>query len=172
MAIEISHIDYSDISGGFVRMIERLKEEGTLTGDPDDDQALRDDPNAALLGLLYEQRVRAEYAFTGPLRLKNRLGHLDLEQIANMDFDEFQELFAEKPAVHRFTNKMAENTQKVAAHLVDEYEGNAANMWNDGADIDTIQKRLQELPGVGPGKASKAKYVLHYFGHRDFSGDE
>jgi uncharacterized HhH-GPD family protein len=169
MDVEISHIDYSDLSGGLVRMMDRFKEEGTLTGEIEDDDRLREDPNAAVLGLLYDQRVRAEFAFTGPLRLEDRLGHLDMGKIAEMDFDAFQDLFAEKPAVHRFTNKMAENTQKVAQILADEYDGNAANMWNDGADLDTIEKRLQELPGFGPGKASKIKYVLHYFGHRDFS---
>lgn len=172
MAIEVSHIDYSDISGGLVRMIERLKEEGTLTGEIEDDNRLRESPTAALLGLLYDQRVRAESAFTGPLRLKDRLGHLDMEKIASMDFDQFQEKFAESPAVHRFTNKMAENTQKVAQLIADEYEGNAANIWNDGSDLPEIESRLQELPGFGPAKASKIKYVLHYFGHRDFSNDQ
>jgi len=172
MAVEITHIDYSDLSGGLVRMMDRFKEEGTLTGEIDDDDRLRDDPNAALLGLLYDQRVRAESAFTGPLRLKDRLGHLDMAQIAEMDFEPFQEHFAESPAVHRFVNKMAENTQKVAAQIADEYDGSAANLWNDGADLDTIEKRLQDLPGFGPAKASKIKYVLHYFGHRDFSDEE
>ena len=169
MAVEITHIDYSDLSGGLVRMMDRFKEEGTLTGEIEDDDRLREDPNAALLGLLYDQRVRAESAFTGPLRLKDRLGHLDMAKIAEMDFEPFQEHFAESPAVHRFTNKMAENTQKVARILADEYDGNAANLWNDGADLSTIEKRLKKLPGFGPGKASKIKYVLHYFGHRDFS---
>ena len=169
MPIEISHIDYSDLSGGLVRMMDRFKEEGTLTGDIEDDDRLREDPNAALLGLLYDQRVRAEFAFTGPLRLKDRLGHLDMAKIAAMDFDAFQDQFAEKPAVHRFTNKMAENTQKVAQMIAEEYDGNAANLWDDGADLDTIEKRLKQLPGFGPGKASKIKYALHYFGHRDFS---
>src|SRR6056297_1078467 len=124
MAIEISHIDYSDLSGGLVRMMDRFKEEGTLTGEIEDDERLREDPNAAILGLLYDQRVRAEFAFTGPLRLKDRLGHLDMDRIAEMNFDKFQDLFAQKPAVHRFTNKMAENTQKVARILADEYDGN------------------------------------------------
>ena len=172
MAIEISHIDYSDVSGGIVRMMDRFKEEGTLTGEIEDDDRLREDPNAALLGLLYDQRVRAESAFTGPLRLKDRLGHLDMKKIAEMDFEEFQDAFSESPAVHRFTNKMAENTQEVAGIIAEEYDGNAANIWNDGADVDTIEKRLQDLPGFGPSKSSKIKYVLHYFGHRDFSGDE
>jgi len=172
MAIEISHIDYSHLSGGLVRMMDRFKEEGTLTGEIEQDDRLREDPNAALLGLLYDQRVRAESAFTGPLRLKDRLGHLDMAKIAEMDFAAFQEHFAESPAVHRFTNKMAENTQEVAGLIAEEYDGNAANMWNDGADLDTIETRLQDLPGFGPAKASKIKYVLHYFGHRDFSNEE
>lgn len=169
MATKVTHIDYGDLSGGLVRMMDRFKEEGTLTGDIEDDDRLREDANAALLGLLYDQRVRAESAFTGPLRLKDRLGHLDMAKIAEMDFEPFQEHFSESPAVHRFVNKMAENTQKVAGHIADEYDGTAANLWNDGADLDTIEKRLQDLPGFGPAKASKIKYVLHYFGHRDFS---
>jgi len=172
MATKVTHIDYGDLSGGLVRMMDRFKEEGTLTGDIEDDDRLREDANAALLGLLYDQRVRAESAFTGPLRLKDRLGHLDMATVAEMDFEAFQEHFAESPAVYRFVNKMAENTQKVAAQIAEEYDGNAANMWNDGADLDTIEKRLQKLPGFGPAKASKIKYVLHYFGHRDFSDAE
>lgn len=170
-AVEITHIDYGDLEGGLVRMMNRFKEEGTLTGDIEDDAALREDPNAALLGLLYDQRVRAEYAFTGPLRLKKRLGHLHMARVAAMDEEAFKEVFAQKPAVHRFTNKMADTTQEVAQILADEYDGDAANMWNDGADLSTIEKRVRKLPGFGPQKASKVKYVLHYFGHRDFSSD-
>lgn len=160
------------MKGGLVRMMDRFKKEGTLTGDFDDDQVLRNDPNSAVLGLLYDQRVRAEYAFTGPIRLKNRLGHLDMAKIAAMDFEAFREVFAERPAVHRFTNKMAETTQKVAGIIADEYDGNAANLWNDGADLATIKKRVRKLPGFGRQKAAKMKYVLHYFGHRAFGNEE
>ena len=162
-------LDYGTLSGGLVRMMERFKEEGTLTREPDADQVLMEDANAALLGMLYDQRVRAEYAFTGPVRLKERLGHLDMAKLAAMDLDELREQFAEKPAVHRFTNVMADRTHQIAQILVDDYEGDAANMWNDGADFPTIQKRLMKLPGFGKMKALKMKYVLHYFGHRDFS---
>ncbi len=167
--MEITHLDWGNLQGGLVRMMGRFRKGGTLTGDPGDDQFLHDHPNAVLLGLLYDQRVRAEYAFTGPIRLHERLGHLDAAKIAAMPFDDFQPLFAEQPAVHRFTNKMAENTQKVAGILADEYDGDAANLWNDGAGVATIEKRVRKLPGFGKGKASKIRYVLHYFGHRDFS---
>jgi uncharacterized HhH-GPD family protein len=169
MATKTTHIDYSHLEGGLVRMMDRFKEEGTLTGDLESDDALRASPNAALLGLLYDQRMRAEGAFTGPLRLRERLGHLDFSKIAKMDLDELREHFAKKPAVHRFTNKMAEMTHNLARVVTDEYSGKAENIWNDGADFPTIEKRVRKLPGFGPQKAAKMKYVLHYFGFRDFS---
>ena len=182
----ISHIDYSHFEGGLVRMMDRFKTEGTLTGDFDEDEFIRQNPNAALLGLLYDQRVRAEYAFTGAKRLLDRLGHLDMKKIADlslaggfsqvkkiaaMDPEQFRDTFAEQPAVHRFTNKMAETTQKLAQVLVDEYDGDAARLWDDGAGFAEIKKRARKLPGFGEQKSAKLKYVLHYFGFRDFSND-
>lgn len=161
-------MDYSDLSGGLVRILDRLNEEGTATEDPEADELLRSDPNALLLGLLYDQRVRAETAFTGPRKLRDRLGHLDMEKIAEMDFEAFQQVFSESPAVHRFTNTMAERTQNVARIVSDEYGGDASGLWSDGADLDTIEKRVRELPGFGPAKSGKIKYCLHYFDHRDF----
>lgn len=169
MQLEINPLDYTHFSGGLVRMLDRFKEEGTFTGDVEADDYLRRDPNAALLGLLYDQRVRAEYAFTGPHRLRDRLGHLDLKRLAAMDPEALRVLFAEKPAVHRFTNKMADQTHAVARIVADAYDGDAANLWNDGVDFAVIERRLRKLPGFGKQKAAKMKYVLHYFGYRDFS---
>ncbi len=169
--IEIVHIDYSELEGGLVRMMDRFRESGTLTGDFDADDYLRADGNAALLGLLYDQRVRAEYAFTGPIRLRDRLGHLDLPKIAALRPEDLRDVFAEKPAVHRFTNKMADQTHAVAGILTRQYAGRAENLWNDGSDLPRIRERVAALPGFGEQKAVKIKYVLHYFGHRDFSGE-
>ena len=92
MALDAS--DYSALEGGLARMLDRLQAEGTATKDPDVDQFLRDEPNAVLLGLLYDQRVLAETAFAGPYKLRERLGHLDLAAIAEMDRDAFAEVFA------------------------------------------------------------------------------
>ncbi len=167
----ITELDYSEMEGGgLVRMLDRFKTEGTLTGDADEDQFIRGSAQAALLGLLYDQRMLAEGAFTGPKRLFDRLGHLDMRKIGAIDADSFKATFAQSPAVHRFTNKMADYTQSVCKIVADEYGNDPAGIWNDGADFQTIQKRLIALPGFGKGKAMKMRYVLHYFGFRDFSG--
>jgi uncharacterized HhH-GPD family protein len=162
-------MDYTTLNGGLARMLDRLTDEGTATEVPEADELLREDGNAVLLGLLYDQRIRAEMAFTGPYKLKQRLGHLDMGKIASMPFETFQEHFAKSPAVHRFTNSMAERTQKVADLIATEYAGDASRIWADGNDLAAIEKRVKALPGFGPSKTKKIKYCLHYFGHRDFS---
>lgn len=160
--------DYSALEGGLVRMLDRLAAEGTATKDRDADQYLRDEPGAVVLGLLYDQRVLAETAFLGPYRLRQRLGHLDMRRIADMDRDAFAAVFAESPAVHRFTNKMVDTTQAVARAIADDYGGDAARLWADG-DNAAVERRLRKLPGFGPQKAQKLKFCLYYFGWRDLS---
>lgn len=166
---KIVEIDHSEMEGGLARMLDRFREEGTLTGHAEEDEFIRNSPEAALLGLLFDQRMLAEGAFMGPKRLHDRLGHLDMRKIAAIDADAFKVTFAETPAVHRFTNKMAEYTQAVCQAIADEYDNAPAKLWNDGAPFDVIAKRLIALPGFGKGKAMKMRYVLHYFGFRDFS---
>lgn len=160
--------DYSHLDGGLVRMLDRLQHEGTATKDAEADQLLRDDPNAVLLGLLYDQRVLAETAFCGPLKLKQRLGHLDMARLAAMDRDAFADVFTQTPAVHRFTNKMVDTTQAVARTLTDAYGGCAGRIWGEGTCAE-VETRVRALPGFGPQKASKLKHALYYFGHRDLS---
>ena len=154
--------------GGLDRMIDRHAKKGTATGDPDADALLREDGNALLIGALLDQQIQAEMAFTGPSKLKDRLGHLDMEMIANMDPDDFKEIFSESPAVHRFTNMMADRTQILAKEIVEEYDGDAARIWNDGAELTTIQTRVQTLPGFGKAKVKTLLHALDFFGHRSF----
>jgi uncharacterized HhH-GPD family protein len=160
--------DYAYLEGGLARMLNRLAAEGTATGDAAADAFLREEPNAVLLGLLFDQRVLAETAFIGPLKLRERLGHLDMARIAEMDPEAFQEVFQQPPAVHRFTTVMAARTQAVARALADQYGGSAAALWAEGTNAE-IEKRVQGLPGFGPLKAKKLKHCLYYFGHRDVS---
>ena len=160
--------DYSYLDGGLKRMLDRLQAEGTATRDLEADQLLRDDPNAVVLGLLFDQRVLAETAFCGPLKLQQRLGHLDMARIAAMDAEAFGTAFTQPPAVHRFTSTMAARTQEVARHLAE--AGGAQALWESGTAAE-VERRIQELPGFGPLKAKKLAHCLFYFGHRDLSHD-
>ena len=56
-----------------------------LTGDPDADQLLTDDDNALLIGMVLDQQVPMEKAFSGPLVIAQRMGGgFDVAKIAAM----------------------------------------------------------------------------------------
>ncbi len=155
--------------GGLERMIENKARTGAATLDDDADRLLESDGNALLIGILLDQRVRAEVAFSGPLKIKQRLGHLDMGKIAKAELEDLQEMFRQKPVVHSFTNMMAGRVQELAQTLVADYGGRADNLWNDGSDLKTVQKRLSKIKGFGPSKCAIIGEALAMWGHREFA---
>ncbi|HEX5143569.1 MAG TPA: HhH-GPD-type base excision DNA repair protein, partial [Mycobacterium sp.] len=92
--------------------------------------------------------------FAGPKKLADRLGGLDAAQIAEYDPDAFAALCAETPAVHRFPGSMAKRIQDLARVLVEEYDGDAAAVWQEGnPDGREVLLRIKRLPGFGEQKA-------------------
>jgi uncharacterized HhH-GPD family protein len=128
-----------------------------ITGDADADKLLHDEPFALLLGMLFDQQVPMEWAFASPAKLKERLGHLDANKIAEMDPDEFVAVCTEKPAIHRFPGSMGKRAYELCRVIADEYDGDAANVWNGVATGDELLSRLTALPGFG---AEKSKIFL------------
>ncbi|MDG1266670.1 MAG: HhH-GPD-type base excision DNA repair protein [Ilumatobacter sp.] len=128
---------------------------GTLyiTGDAAADELLNSDPNALLLGMLLDQQVPMEWAFRGPLTLKNRLGHVDPARIAAMDLDEFVSICCEKPAIHRFPGSMGKRIHQVCTTLFEDYDGDAARLWADAESGREVYERLKALPGYGDEKS-------------------
>jgi uncharacterized HhH-GPD family protein len=128
---------------------------GTLyiTGDKAADGLLNKDGTALLLGMLLDQQVPMEWAFAGPAKLKQRLGHVDAKKIAAMDVDAFVAVCSEKPSIHRFPGAMGKRIHQVCTVLADEYAGKAANLWK-GVDTGAeLYRRLHALPGYGEEKA-------------------
>lgn len=123
-----------------------------VTGNPDADRLLVEDPLALLLGMLLDQQVPMEWAFTGPHTIRARLGHLDAEQIAAMPVDDFVAMCQEKPAIHRFPESMGERAHAVCEHLVEHYDGQADKIWKGVRDARVLHDRLREIPGYGEEK--------------------
>jgi uncharacterized HhH-GPD family protein len=125
-----------------------------LTGDADADHLLDTDPFALLTGMLLDQQVPMEAAFSGPKKLADRMGGLDARRIADMDPEEFVAIASQPPGIHRFARSMAGRVQALARHVVDEYDGDPTRIWTDGdPDAATVLKRLQALPGFGEEKS-------------------
>jgi len=131
-----------------------------FTGNDDADALLAEDPFALLTGFVLDQQVSVQKAFSGPLELKGRLGTLDPAEIAGMDPGELDRVFREKPALHRYPGTMAERTQALAATITSEYAGDAARVWDEAQSGADLQRRLLDLPGIGPMKARSLIAIL------------
>jgi len=134
-----------------------------VTGDPDADRLLVDDPFALLVGMLLDQQVPMEWAFKGPSTLRDRLGTLDVQAIAAMSDDDVEAVFRQKPALHRYPASMARRTHALAVHIADEYGSDAAAIWRGVDDPKELFARLRALPGFGE---EKAKIFLAILGKR------
>jgi uncharacterized HhH-GPD family protein len=124
-----------------------------ITGDPDADALLVADPLALTVGMLLDQQVSMELAFSGPAKLRQRLGdRFSAEAIAAMDPAELEAVCREKPAIHRFPVAMAGRIQDLCRHLVEHYDGNAAKVWSGVRSGAALHERVSQLPGFGEEK--------------------
>ncbi|MEH3089858.1 MAG: Fe-S cluster assembly protein HesB [Microbacterium arborescens] len=141
-----------------------------ITDDADADELLTENPLALLIGMLLDQQIAMETAFTGPLKIRDRAGSVDAATIAGYDPEEFVEVFRQSPAVHRFPGSMAGRVQTLCQTLVDDWGGDAAAIWTSGdPDGPTVLKRLKALPGFGE---QKAKIFLALLGKQyGFTGE-
>jgi uncharacterized HhH-GPD family protein len=132
-----------------------------LTGDAEADQLLTEDDNALLIGMVLDQQVPMEKAFSGPLVIAQRMGGLfDVAAIAAMSEDDFVALCSRPPAIHRFPAAMAKRVRQVCQVLTEDYDGQAVNIWRDAQSGDEVRASLERLPGFGADKAAIFTAVL------------
>jgi uncharacterized HhH-GPD family protein len=130
------------------------------TGNDQADELLAREPFALLVGFALDQQVPVQTAFTGPLKLKQRLGTLDPGKIAATDPARLEEIFREKPAIHRFPGNMAKRVQDLAVVVVEDYGGDAERLWSEAADGTELRRRIAALPGFGDMKIKALGAVL------------
>ena len=134
-----------------------------FTGNDAADTLVSEDPLALLIGFALDQQVTVQKAFSGPLEIRNRLGHLDARRIAATDPGELDRAFRERPAIHRFPGSMAGKVAALCAAIAERYDNDASKIWREANDGRDLERRLLELPGIGP---MKAKSILAILGKR------
>ena len=128
-----------------------------FTDSDEANELLATEPLALLIGFALDQQVTVPTAFQGPLKIKQRLGTLE---IARLDPAKVEAAFREKPAVHRFPGAMAMRVQELAALVEDEYDGDASRLWREASDSADLKKRISALPGFGEMKIKALSAVL------------
>jgi uncharacterized HhH-GPD family protein len=126
----------------------------SLPIEPEATKLLHDSPLALLLGMLLDQQIPMEKAFSSPYVLKQRLGHdLDAGEIASFDPEAFEAIVAKPPALHRFPRANAKRIQELCQILVERYDGDAGNVWAGVDSGSELVRRVGELPGFGKQKS-------------------
>jgi uncharacterized HhH-GPD family protein len=131
-----------------------------FTGDDETDRFLAEEPLALLVGFVLDQQVTVQKAFSGPLEIKRRLGSFDAAAIASMDPAALEQVFRERPAIHRFPGNMARRVQDLCAAVAEDYGGRAERVWLDAESGEDLERRLLALPGIGPMKVRSLLAIL------------
>jgi uncharacterized HhH-GPD family protein len=149
-----------------------------LAQHPEADALLSRDPLALLIGMVLDQQIPLEHAFTGPLTITQRLGHqLDVKELADFDPEALATIFATPPAIHRFPASMAGRVQELCRIIVADYDGDAASVWTTAKNGAELRKRIEKLPGFGKHKAAifvallGKQYGVTPRGWREAAGD-
>ncbi len=154
-------------------IVEKLlvykKSYGMLIGDaftnnPEAEQFIKEDWNAFLFAVIFDQQIKAERAWAIPLELKKRLGHLDVCKIASMSGNKLLEIFKKPTALHRWINKMPIWIKSACEKLITNYEGKTENIWRDTKDAKIIIERFDDFDGISQKKSTMAvNFLVDYF---------
>jgi uncharacterized HhH-GPD family protein len=128
-----------------------------FTPDAEANTLLAKEPMALLIGFALDQQVPVQTAFSGPLKIKQRVGTLDAHTLATTDLEP---TFRERPAVHRFPGTMAKRVQELAAVVDEDYGGHAERVWTEAKDGAELRQRISSLPGFGEMKIKALSAVL------------
>jgi uncharacterized HhH-GPD family protein len=131
-----------------------------FTGDDESDRLIASDPLALLIGFSLDQQVPVQKAFSGPMELRRRLGHLDAGRIASMDPEALADVFRQRPALHRFPGAMAGRVQALCQFITEQHGGDAARVWTEAADGRELERRLMALPSFGDMKVRSMLGIL------------
>jgi len=116
--------------------------------EPEANELLNRSPLALVIAMLLDQQVTLEKAFSGPLDLVRRLGHEPTAaELAEFDPDRLASIFSERPALHRYPRAMAARVQDLARLIIEQYDGDAARLWESAGSGAELLKRVAALLG-------------------------
>jgi uncharacterized HhH-GPD family protein len=134
-----------------------MPEQLYFTDSEEANRLIASDPMALLIGFALDQQVPVQKAFSGPLVISERVGSLDPGALAAADLDE---VFRQKPAVHRFPGSMATRVHDLAVAIRDDYGSHAERVWTEAADTAELRRNIASLPGFGDMKVKALGAVL------------
>jgi uncharacterized HhH-GPD family protein len=142
---------------------QRKSEGVSYTPDIEANRFVLNDPFAFLIGVIFDQGIKAERAWAAPYELSLRLGYFNAQQLAD-DVEGIRTAVQQRPKLHRFVNNLPDWVANAAQMVVREYGGDASKIWNDIPTAIVLQRRFTAFKGIGQKKAAMAVELLE----RDF----
>ena len=144
---------------GEVLAASRAGVNGVFTADSDANRLLTEDPFAFLVGVIVDYQMPAERAWSLPYRLKGRLKGWGPAYVATHP-EEVYTAFQQSPKLHRFPTQTPRFVVAGARRVIDDYMGDARNIWSDGPTAVLLQDRLRQFIGISQKKAAMAVELL------------
>ena len=120
-------------------------------------------PHAFVLACAMDRQITAERAWSIPYQIKQILGTFSIEKLYNVSLEEYKKIFHEIK-LHRFNDDMAKVFYSAVHKIVEEYNGDASNIWNDNPSSATVVSRFLDFDGMGIKISTMATNLLS----RDF----
>lgn len=119
-----------------------------------------DNLNAFVIGLISDQSVKAEVAWSLPYKLSERIGNFDFNKIlSEYDESDIENFIKEKPALHRYPSRMANYIYSAMNDIVTKYDSNAENIWKNKTASEIVSS-LEQFQGISHKKASLGTLIL------------
>lgn len=150
---------YKKLNERCKEITKKVKNDNNILGDnmlkKEERDFLISDYNAFLIGLISDQSIKAEKAWSLPYYLSKRLGTFDFEKIVKeYSIEEIEREIKQKPALHRYPKRIAEYIFFAMKKIVEEYSGSAENIWNNDLDAKNVVLKLEAFKGISYKKAA------------------
>lgn len=120
-------------------------------------------PHAFVLACAMDRQITADRAWSIPYEIKQTLGTFSIDVLYNVPLNEFKRIFNEKK-LHRFNDDMATVFYNAVHKIVEEYDGDASNIWKGNPSSATVVSRFLDFDGMGIKISTMATNILS----RDF----
>ena len=116
-------------------------------------------PHAYVLACLMDRQIKAERAWRIPFIVCDKVGTNKVNELAQIDLKEFVTLF-ESEKIHRFNKSMAEIFHSAVLKILNDYNGDASNIWNNNPSSSSVVYRFLEFKGSGIKISTMAANIL------------
>ena len=134
-----------------------------FTQDPAADELLNDlegHPHAFVCAALVDRQVTAEIAWRVALKVRERLGSFEFDDLASLTEAEWLPIMRKPEPAHRFPEIMAKTLFLAIQRVKTRYGGDASQIWRGQPSSATIVRRFLEFHGAGPKIATMAANIL------------